>query len=196
MTNGEIVALPRTQIDPAASFIQLMYVPETVATGKRKHPMSEYFPPSGEFDSNMSDVERDSSGRIPDTTGVYTHFGKNLTARYNKNPNHPDFKRDPDWKTKELQVDVQPQFEFEKQIFDHECPNCRPDLIFTEHELMYAKSIPKTKANPDGCYGMQTTNIQTFETRIDDNRSTSIVCETEGKYLNNSGSLIFGKTHK
>ena len=154
---------------------------------KAKHPLADAFPPSGELNPDMPDVDRDLSQKIPDTTGEYALsklLSKEDADRYKQNPNHPDFHRDPPLILKDGSEVLQP-FAFEKAKFDdHLCPNCPllpADVSFSQDCLDHALRIPITENNPTGCFN--DFGLNTFETRLKDNRSLTIVCETEGKML-------------
>ena len=192
-----MVTIPPELVNPDAKYIQFVYLPQrysdfptsvvTRSDGTQQHPLAETFPPSGEFDPSLNDVERDLSQRIPDTTGEYMLsklLSKEDADRYKLNPNHPDFKRAPKWTTKGG-TEVTPQFEFERAKFDnHLCPNCPdlPDAVSYPIEwLEHASRVARDTENPSGCTNCF--RCQTFETRAKDNRSLTIVCETEGKML-------------
>ena len=180
--NKDIVTIPPELVNPDAKYIQFVYLP----TPWPRHPLAEYFPISGELDPNLHDVERDDEGRIPDTAGVYevSKYDKELIARFKKNPNHPDFARRPPIIASDGTEIIQ-QFEFERAKYDnHSCPNCPFQPItasYSQSELDHALRIPITENNPYGCF--DTSGTQTFETRVRDNRSITIVCETEGKVI-------------
>ena len=142
----------------------------------RAHPLAEYFPESGEFDPAQNDVQRDETGRIPDTTGIFKQLDKRCNKLYKINPNNPIFAREPNWTTDRYGLDVTPQYNYE--ITDHQCPNCDPYGNYSSIEFQMAEQSVKSDINPLGC--IETRGTNTFETRVRDNRSITIVCETEG----------------
>ena len=152
---------------------------------ERKHPLSDFFPPTGEFDEDASDIERGADSRVMSTAEVYESLlNKEDRDRFNKNPDHPDFRRAPSIYAHDGTEILQPM-QYEQDKFPvHKCFNCdSDDGNYDDDEQEYAANYPRTLSNPNGCYGTSDMGTQTFETRIKDNRSLSIVCETEGENL-------------